>query len=245
MNYRLSFTRYLIIGSAVLGIAGILLYFFHAPFFEKTRQLYNLLGNHDQMQDYISSFGAGAPLVFMLFQIMQVIFAPVPGEATGFIGGYLFGTMPGFIYSSLALTIGSCFNFLIGRRLGIHFVGKWISAKKINKFEKMTSHRGITIIFLLFLIPGFPKDYLCLFLGITTLPLKIFIFLAGIGRIPGTLLLSLQGASLCQKNYTLLAIVMGLCVLIGTACFFFRHSFYSWAEKGAPARYLKNNNTKK
>jgi len=231
LNYRSAFIRYLIIGCVVLGIGAALLYLFHVPVFQISRQLYQFLGNHDRIQDYISSFGLGAPLVFMLFQILQVIFAPVPGEATGFIGGYLFGTIPGFIYSSLALTIGSCFNFLIGRRLGIHFVKKLISEKKINKFEKIISPKGITVIFMLFLFPGFPKDYLCLFLGITTLPAKVFLFLTGVGRIPGTLLLSLQGASLGQKNYTLLAIITGFCILAGAGAFFFRQTFYRWAEK--------------
>ena len=38
----------------------------------------------------------------MGMQILQVVLAPIPGEATGFIGGYLFGSIKGFIYSSLA-----------------------------------------------------------------------------------------------------------------------------------------------
>ena len=67
-------------------------------------------------------------MVFMGIQILQVIFAPVPGEATGFIGGYLFGVLEGFLYSSLALAIGSWINFSIGRFLGVRYVRKMIPA---------------------------------------------------------------------------------------------------------------------
>ena len=105
----------------------------------------------------------------MGIQILQVIFAPVPGEATGFIGGYLFGTIKGFLYSSIALTIGSWINFAIGRFFGERYVRKLIPPAKFEKFDRILKHQGVIIIFFLFVFPGFPKDYLCLFLGLSTL----------------------------------------------------------------------------
>jgi uncharacterized membrane protein YdjX (TVP38/TMEM64 family) len=79
-------------------------FWFRIPIWEKITDLYRLFSDREKIRLLISSFGNGAPPVFMLVQILQVIFAPVPGEATGFIGGYLFGTLPGFIYSSIGLT---------------------------------------------------------------------------------------------------------------------------------------------
>ncbi len=39
----------------------------------------------------LREWGILAPVIFMAIQALQVVISPVPGEATGFLGGYLFG----------------------------------------------------------------------------------------------------------------------------------------------------------
>ena len=214
-----------------LVILGIVVFWFRIPIWEKMIEWYRLLSDREQIRNLISSFGTSAPPVFMLIQILQVMFAPVPGEATGFLGGYLFGMLPGFIYSSIGLTIGSWLNFMIGRFLGRRFVRKLIPAPQLSKIDAMLKRQGIIIVFILFLIPGFPKDYLCLALGMTKLPIKLFVLMAAVGRMPGTLALSLQGAFLYEQNYVLLAVAMGACLLLAVLCYFYRERIYVWAEK--------------
>jgi uncharacterized membrane protein YdjX (TVP38/TMEM64 family) len=167
----------------------------------------------------------------MLFQILQVLLAPVPGEATGFIGGYLFGTLPGFIYSSIGLTVGSWVNFMIGRFLGERYVRKLIPAHRFQKIDGMIKRQGVIVLFILFLFPGFPKDYLCLALGLSTLPIKLFIILAGLGRMPGTFALSLQGAFLYDQNYILLGIMAIVCLILALLGYIYRERIYLWIEK--------------
>src|SRR3989304_95117 len=70
--------------------------------------------------------GPWGPLVFIGLQALQVVVAPIPGEATGVIGGYLFGTLPGLIYSTIGLTLGSCLGFGLGRWLGLPFVRRFV-----------------------------------------------------------------------------------------------------------------------
>jgi len=209
----------------------ILVVLFRDLIWENVSFYYNLLSDRDKVRDFIASFGLGAPLVFMGIQILQVIFAPVPGEATGFIGGYLFGVLKGFIYSSVALAIGSWINFSIGRFLGVRYVRKLIPADKFEKFDSMLKRQGIIVLFLLFVFPGFPKDYLCLFLGLSTLPLKVFILLTSVGRMPGTFLLSLQGTYLFEENYIVLGIVAAVCAVLFVVIFRYRENLYLWIER--------------
>ena len=54
---------------------------------EMVQHTYVLVTDREKSKAFISSFGIGAPVIFILFQILQVLFAPVPGEASGFIGG--------------------------------------------------------------------------------------------------------------------------------------------------------------
>jgi uncharacterized membrane protein YdjX (TVP38/TMEM64 family) len=214
-----------------LILFGFVVFWFRVPIWEKMVDLYRLFSDREQIRLLISSFGTSAPPVFMLIQILQVIFAPVPGEATGFIGGYLFGTLPGFIYSSIGLTVGSWLNFVIGRFLGERYVRRRIPAHQFQKIDGLVKRQGVILLFILFLFPGFPKDYLCLALGVSTLPMKIFILLAGIGRMPGTFALSLQGEFLYEQNYVLLGVMFAACLILAVLCYGFREKIYLWIER--------------
>ncbi len=206
--------------------------FWHrAAVYTMVQPYYELLTNRDQITTFVTAFGALAPLVFMVVQILQVIFAPFPGEATGFVGGYLFGTLAGFIYSSIGLTVGSVINFLIGRFLGKRYIRKLIPARYVEKFDGFVKHQGLLVLLILFIFPGFPKDYLCLFLGLSTLPLKAFILLATFGRMPGTFMLSLQGASLFEKNYAMFALLFVFCLIISFFAYRYRENVYQWIER--------------
>ena len=82
--------------------------------------------------------------------------------------------------------MGSWINFAIGRFLGKRFVRRWIPAAKLERFNRLLKRQGIIVLLILFIFPGFPKDYLCLFLGLTAIPRNVFLVIASIGRMPGT-----------------------------------------------------------
>lgn len=217
--------------AAVASVVLVLLFVYRDAFWEKLLVYYSLLTDREQVKAFIASFGMGAPVVFIAVQILQVIFAPIPGEATGFIGGFLFGAGQGFLYSSIALAFGSWINFSIGRFLGNRFVRKLIPGDILKRFDTVLKRQGIIVIFIFFVFPGFPKDYLCYFLGLSTFPLKIFIILASIGRMPGTFMLSLQGAFLYDRSYGLLGLIAGACLLTAILGYVYREKIYAWVER--------------
>lgn len=206
-------------------------YGYRVPIWEKLNAFYNLLADREQFKEFIGIFGPWAPVVFITAQILQVLFAPIPGEATGFIGGYLFGVVNGFVFSSIGLSVGSWINFMVGRFLGKHYVRKLIPDKHLIRFDTFVKRQGVIVLFILFLIPGFPKDYLSLFLGLSVLPLKVFLVMATLGRMPGTFLLSIQGAFLYERMYGLLALVLVICIVIAVIGYRYRDRIYSWIEK--------------
>ena len=222
--------RVILITTGIVLLVG-LGYFFREPLLEALARLYYLLTDRDRTKAFIKTFSGGAPTAFVLVQVLQVLLAPFPGEATGFVGGYLFGAWQGFVYSSIGLTIGSVINFLVGRFLGRRYVRKLIRPQRLAKFDQVLKRQGTLIVFLLFVFPGFPKDYLCLFLGLSQLPVKVFMVIATVGRMPGTLMLSLQGASVFEQNYILFVVILGVFGAIAFAGYRYRESFYAWIEK--------------
>jgi uncharacterized membrane protein YdjX (TVP38/TMEM64 family) len=219
--------------SAIAGgvLAIILLVWFREPLSAMLSTAYELLVERERFSAYVASYGAAAPLVFMAIQILQVIFAPIPGEATGVIGGFLFGAFKGCLYSTIALTVGSWINFSIGRLVGKRWVRKIVPSHRLARFDHIIRHQGVLVVFILFLIPGFPKDYLCLVIGVSTMPMRVFLILAGIGRIPGTLMLSLQGALVFEKNYFVFCIVIAVNLLIVFYGYRYREALYRRIEK--------------
>ncbi len=87
--------------------------------------------------------------------------APIPGEVTGFVGGIVFGTFWGIVYSTIGLTIGSFLAFILARRVGRPLVDKLVNPEIIKRYDYVMKHKGMFLAFLMFLMPGFPKDYLC------------------------------------------------------------------------------------
>ncbi|MDM8555602.1 TVP38/TMEM64 family protein [Desulfococcaceae bacterium HSG7] len=227
----LSRRRQLIIITLIVLVVLIPAYYYRVWLWETFTSFGTFITDKEQIENFISSFGWGAPLVFIGFQILQVILAPFPGEITGAIGGYLFGTLKGFIFSTAGLTVGSWINFIIGRFLGQRYVRKLIPPKQTERMDAILKRQGTLVIFILFLFPGFPKDYLCLFLGITSIAPKLFLILSAVGRMPGTFLLSLQGGALSDKQYGLFFIVLSVCTVGLILIFRYRENLYRWMER--------------
>ena len=206
-------------------------YVYRILLWQKITYFYGLLTDRDQIKAFVSSFGRYAPVVFITLQILQVLFAPFPGEATGFIGGFLFGTAKGFIYSSIGLTVGSWINFTIGRFLGKRYIRKMIPSNQLDRLDTIVKRQGIIVIFILFVFPGFPKDYFSLFLGLSAIPTKVFIIIAAIGRMPGTLMLSLQGSYVFEQKYGWFALILSLCLILIYFGYKYRDDLYEWLER--------------
>ena len=174
--------------------------------------------------------------VFILLQALQVVISPVPGEITGFVGGYLYGETFGFVLSTIGLTLGSWMAFELARILGRPLVERFVSAKVLDKFRFLSTNTGTVLCFLLFAFPGFPKDSLCYVLGMSRMRLSTFIVVSAIGRMPGTYVLSLQGASVQTQQYTTALVIVGFAVLILLVAYLYRAALLNWIKNVAAER---------
>ncbi len=186
-------------------------------------QLRNFKTESDLLRAEILAYGPYAPLFFIAIQIFQVILAPIPGEVSGLVGGYVFGTWPCFLYSTIGLTVGSIIAFGGGRLLGAFFTEKFRHTRIYQRFNHLVCRGDYLIPFILFIFPGFPKDSLSYLLGMSAMPLPVFIFVAGVGRMPGTLLLSANGAEAYSGNWLQLAILVGLSAALVVPAMLYRH----------------------
>lgn len=140
--------------------------------------------------------------------------APIPGEVTGLLGGYLYDNVLGIIYSTIGLTIGSYIAFAISRAYGRPLVDRFVNKSNMARFEYLLHHKGAFLVFLLFLIPGTPKDALCYVLGLGHLSTMEFIVISGTGRLFGTVLLTLGGDYIRHQQYYRFFILAGIAIVV-------------------------------
>jgi len=194
---------------------------------------WSLLKNPEALRQWVEGFGSLGPLVFICLQALQVVFAPLPGEVTGFVAGYLFGAFWGFVYAMVGIVIGSSIAFWIARKFRKFLAPRLSRSPNFRRLERFMQRRGLMAAFICYLFPGFPKDYLNYFLGLFPIPFKVFLAIMTVGRIPGTLALAIQGDSLYERDWLTLGLVGGLSLLFLAVFYFKRDLIYRYLENGA------------
>ncbi|MBI3778874.1 MAG: TVP38/TMEM64 family protein [Gammaproteobacteria bacterium] len=176
--------------------------------------LFDLFVNRRHLVNVIKDHRAYSALIFIGLQAVQVVAAPLPGEVTGFVGGMFFGPVWGVIYSTIGLTIGSWIAFMLARLLGRPLVERMVSLETIQRYDYVMKHKGLWLAFLMFLIPGFPKDFLCYLLGLGHMRQRDFLLVSASGRLLGTVLLTMGGTYFRDARYGALFTVVGLSLAV-------------------------------
>lgn len=174
--------------------------------------------SQEDFRAYIRSYGAAGWLILLGLQILQVFVALIPGELIETAGGFIFGPILGTLLCYAGLTIGSTIIFLLTRRFGTQLAEVFISREKINDLRFInTEKKRDRLIFLMFFIPGTPKDLLTYFVGLTDIKLGSFLVISLVARIPSVLSSTFGGHLLGEGKYwgavILYAITGGLSVL--------------------------------
>lgn len=177
--------------------------------------LYELFRSAESVRSWVQDSGSLAPLAFMAVQAVQVILFFIPGEVVQLAGGFAFGVWGGTLWSVLGILAGSLFNFGVGRALGRPFVRAVFGADRLRRIESATAGgKAAAGFFLLFVIPGIPKDALTYVAGASGLSFASFIVVSTIGRLPGIVGSSYMGAAVFDRDYTAAIVVMVLASIL-------------------------------
>jgi uncharacterized membrane protein YdjX (TVP38/TMEM64 family) len=202
-----------------------------SPLWEELEDLQAAQAHKERITTFLASFGPYSSAVFVLLQALQVVVSPIPGELTGVVGGFVYGETYGFILSTIGLTLGSWVAFELSNILGRPFVERLFRKDIVQRFDFLiTTNAGATIAFLLFLIPGFPKDVLCYILGLSRMRLSTFLIVSVIGRMPGTYLLTIQGASVRKQDYSATVIFAVISAALLFAAYLYRARLFHWIK---------------
>ncbi len=192
--------------------------------------LVGFFGDQSRLKAAVESVGPWGPLAFMAIQFLQVVIAPIPGQATGVIAGALFGPWLGALYSLTGAVLGCLVVFVLSRRLGRPFVERFVEAKHLKKFDRLTTASGPMVFFLIFLLPGFPDDFICFLAGLSAIPIRTLVIVSILGRAPGYMISGFLGAGIGDANGPLIGIVVGLIAIGAAITYWKRGAIATWTR---------------
>lgn len=181
--------------------------------------LVQLAQEPEKFRAWIDEKGMLGQLLFVGMQVLQVVIAMIPGEVLEVGAGYAFGAWEGTLLCMVGVAIGSTLIFLLTKRFGLKLVEAFVPREKIQELKFFKKEKRLELlIFLVFFIPGTPKDLLTYFAGLTPIKLSRFLILTSIARIPSLVSSTFGGHALGEQNYTFAIIVFavtGLVSLLG------------------------------
>jgi uncharacterized membrane protein YdjX (TVP38/TMEM64 family) len=169
------------------------------------------------LSNWIRSHGLSGVAVLFGLQFLQIFIAIIPGGPIQIIAGMAYGTWAGF-----AIIVAGCFFtktiiFYIGKRFGLPFLRRFFGEDDLNTWKFLKDSKKVErVVFILFLIPGTPKDLLTWLGPLTNLSLPTFIILSTFARMPAILMSTITGDSMIRGNW-----ILSLSLFLGMAVFGF------------------------
>ena len=196
--------------------------------------IWDLARDQEALRAWVSRYGVAAPAAFVAVQVLQVVIFVIPGEVPQVAAGYLFGIPLGILLTLAGAALGSAIAFLLSRALGRPFLHAIVSEERSRQVEALiASPRGVATLFLLYLIPGIPKDFLGYVAGIGPIRMAVFLLASTAGRLPGVAVSVVLGEALAERQWTAVAIAAGVAVVLFAAGFLLRRRLLDLLQRFA------------
>ena len=182
------------------------------------RPMIQFVSDPEKFRNWVNESGVFGRICFVLMVMFQVIVAFVPGEPLEIGAGYAFGTFEGTLLCIVGITLGSIIVFELVRKFGIKLVEVFFTFEKIKSAKFLQDEKKLALItFLMFFLPGTPKDLLTYVLGLSKVKRTDLLNLAGVARLPSIITSTVGGSLLGTEKYLFAVIVFGITFLISAA----------------------------
>ncbi len=169
-------------------------------------------------QNYLAKFGIWRYPAMVFLQILQMVLAVIPGGPLAILLGFMFGTFGGTLIGTIGNVIGTALIVWGVNKFGIKFVNLFVNSKGFEKLKFLHDPvKRDSLLFLLFLIPGTPKDLITFFAPFTQAKPTSIVVMATVGRLPALILSASIGANLSEGELSNTIILFAVTALLGIA----------------------------
>lgn len=188
------------------------------------------------LAEVLSRWDRLTPPAFVGLQAAQVVVAPLPGDVFGFLGGLRFGQWLGFVYSVTGQALGSFVAFWLGRQVGARCLRRIVNEQLWERMGFVGEAESAVLCFVIYPIPGPPKDVACYLSGMSPMPFRGFAVASSAGRTPGTWAQSARGATMADGSYVEPALVSALVAGMAVPLYYPRDRIGSWCRSRIKAQ---------
>lgn len=197
---------HILLGLLTILSIGLLVYY--AP------SIIKIMSSMDNFRAYIHSTGHWGPVMFILFQILQIVVAPIPGEVVQVAGGYIYGVTLGSLYTTIGLVLGSAIAFYFTRLIGRAYISRLLHKKNYKWMSFIHDERKFSaFLFIFFVIPGLPKDMLVFVAALTSMSSLRFFTILLVGRLPWIIASAAVGSTIHMQQYSIAIIICVIAVI--------------------------------
>ncbi len=180
-------------------------------------------GGLDRVIEDVRSAGPLGVLILLAMQFLQIVVAFIPGEVVQMAAGMMYGPWLGGLVILIGCVISAAFIFVVVHRLGAPFVQDMVPTKYLDKFRAFEETGKLDIVvFVLFLIPAMPKDVFTYLVPLTNMPMKKFLVLSNVARIPGILISTYAADGLVDGRLTQSIAIFAVVAVVALVCVVFR-----------------------
>lgn len=195
-------------------------------YFAKLQPIYESMGGVDGLRDWLTEHTWSGRIVFIAMTVAQILLAFIPGEPLELAAGYAFGAVEGTILCIVGIVLGSALVYLLVKTLGMKIINVFFSTDKLRELPFWKNRKRLELIaFILFLIPGTPKDLMTYAIGLTPMKLHRWLIITGTARLPSVLTSTLCADAVAAGEYTMAGIMLAVSLLMAAAgIIYYRHS---------------------
>lgn len=180
----------------------------------------------EQFKAWIDGLGFGGWLVTLGIQLLQIFVAFIPGEPVELMLGFVWGKWIGTLTCLLGIFIGTATIYFFARKLGMKFVRKVVGGDDLAKYKFLSDKNKVELtVFILFFIPGTPKDALTYIAPFAPIHPVKYLLIATFARIPSVITSTILGDSVAEGNYLTSIIVFIVTALISVLGIIFGNKY--------------------
>ena len=208
----------------VMGIP-LSIYWNHPEILEHFRSL-------EALNAFLDRYHTTGIFVYLFLQILQILVPVIPGQAMQLAAGYMYILPVALLLTLLGIALGTVVSFTLSRVLGYDAMVLFFGQDRMDEYVvKLNSKRACLVIFLLYLMPGFPKDFICFAAGVSRIRLIPFLVLSVVGRIPALTLSLVIGRMTRAGSYTGAIVVCVVAVVLFLVCIWKRQAVIDFTDR--------------
>ena len=194
-------------------------------------RVWHLFRHPEELRLLVRSWGPWAPLGIIALQVVQIVVAPLPGDALSFASGYVIGFWPTIVWLLTGVLCGASVNFMLIKLLGRRLLKYFLPPDQLAQLDALVLRKGTAYIFLLLLIPNPVGDWVYYLAGLTAIPYPLFIAFVFVGKLPSNLLNCSLGASATHFGWREWTILAALAAALWLTYFQFRDRIQTWLDR--------------